>query len=174
MQFRSALFISALALAPNVAFAQTNQSVDSETIIVTARPDPEDPAVVAQARAQLSETPGAVSVVSNESFESRSAVGLTDILRDVPGVLVAALAGEVHVVAREVEAEPLVPERQAVRDPGLREGVVGHELVLRAVVIGVAGAASRGVGGHRAVQAGPGLDLTRHVLVAAGARLRHG
>jgi iron complex outermembrane recepter protein len=94
MTFKFALFVSALALAPNVALAQASQSIDSETIIVTARPDPEDPAVVAQARAELSETPGAVSVVSNESFESRAAVGLTDILRDVPGVLVQRRYGE--------------------------------------------------------------------------------
>ena len=55
-------------------------------MIVTARPHPEDPPVVAGARARLSETPGAVSVISAESYEKRFAVALDDMLRDAPGV----------------------------------------------------------------------------------------
>ena len=95
MSLKSALLLSALMLAPTAAFAQTTDDAqDSETIIVTARPNPEDPAVVAEARERLSRTPGAVSVVSNESFEGRAATGLTDILRDVPGVLVQRRYGE--------------------------------------------------------------------------------
>lgn len=93
MSYKSALVASALVLAPGAALAQ-QQSIASETIIVTARPNPEDPPVVANARERLSETPGAVSVVSNESFEQRSAIGLSDILRDVPGVLVQRRYGE--------------------------------------------------------------------------------
>lgn len=91
MTFKSALLVSALALAPSAAFAQT---IDSETIIVTARPNAEDPAVVAEARERLSRTPGAVSVVSNEAHEDRASTGLTDILRDVPGVLAQRRYGE--------------------------------------------------------------------------------
>ncbi|WP_309092712.1 TonB-dependent receptor [Phenylobacterium sp.] len=57
-----------------------------ETVIVTARPDPDDPAVVRDARRRLSESPGAVSVIAQESFERRFSVALDDVLRDTPGV----------------------------------------------------------------------------------------
>ncbi len=70
--------------APALAHAEIDQTVDS--VIVTGRRDPEDPAVVADARARLSQTPGAVSVISNESFARRQALGLDDMLRDAPGV----------------------------------------------------------------------------------------
>ncbi|MBI1251161.1 MAG: TonB-dependent receptor [Alphaproteobacteria bacterium] len=80
-----------LACAPSVCAAQANVS---ETIIVTARPDPEDPPVVAQAREDLSRTPGAVSVIPNESIERRVAQGFSDILRDAPGVLAQKRYGE--------------------------------------------------------------------------------
>ncbi len=73
----SALATAALAEAPET-------TVDS--VIVTARPDPEDPAVVADARRRLSETPGGVSVIAAESYEKRFALGLDDMLRDAPGV----------------------------------------------------------------------------------------
>ncbi|MDP2213748.1 TonB-dependent receptor domain-containing protein [Phenylobacterium sp.] len=82
---KSAFFASGallLVLLPGVALAQT--TVDS--VIVTARPDPEDSAVVAQARQRLSQTPGAVSVVAAESYEGRFALALDDMLRDAPGV----------------------------------------------------------------------------------------
>lgn len=92
MSFKSTLLVSALTLMPGMALAQT--LTESETIIVTARPNPEDPPVVAEARERLARTPGAVSVVSNESYEARSATGLTDLLRDVPGVLAQRRYGE--------------------------------------------------------------------------------
>ncbi|MBX3428389.1 MAG: TonB-dependent receptor [Hyphomonadaceae bacterium] len=92
MSFKSTLLVSALTLMPGMALAQT--VTESETIIVTARPNPEDPPVVAEARERLARTPGAVSVVSNESYEARSVTGLTDLLRDVPGVLVQRRYGE--------------------------------------------------------------------------------
>lgn len=91
MSIKSALLVSALALAPTMARAETT---DSDTIIVTARRNPEDPAIVADARDQLSRTPGAVSVVANESYENRAATGLTDLMRDVPGVLAQHRYGE--------------------------------------------------------------------------------
>jgi iron complex outermembrane receptor protein len=91
MKFSLALCVSALALMPGMALAE---SADNETIIVTARPNPEDPPVVAAARDDLSRTPGAVSVVANESYEARAATGLTDLLRDVPGVLAQRRYGE--------------------------------------------------------------------------------
>lgn len=69
---------------PALAYEETEPTVDS--VIVTARPDPEDPAVVADARKRLSETPGAVSVISSESYENRLALALDDVLRDAPGV----------------------------------------------------------------------------------------
>ena len=74
-----ALLVLAL---PCAGRAQT--TVDS--VIVTGRPDPEDPAVVADARQRLSETPGGVSVVAAESYENRFALALDDMLRDAPGV----------------------------------------------------------------------------------------
>ncbi|HVY86452.1 MAG TPA: TonB-dependent receptor [Caulobacterales bacterium] len=92
-----ALLGSALFLAPSSADAQTqtsNETSSSDTIIVTARPNPEDPPVVAEARDRLSRTPGAVSVISNESYEQRTAQGLSDLLRDVPGVLAEKRYGE--------------------------------------------------------------------------------
>lgn len=91
MSFKSTLLVSALVLAPGAAFAQ---SIEAETIIVTARPNPEDPAAVADARERLSRTPGAVSVVANEAHESRASAGLADILRDAPGVLAQRRYGE--------------------------------------------------------------------------------
>jgi iron complex outermembrane receptor protein len=71
-------------LAALAAEAEAPRTLD--TVIVTARPDPEDPAVVAGARARLSETPGAVSVISRESYAARFALALDDVLRDAPGV----------------------------------------------------------------------------------------
>ena len=79
-----ALLLAASALAaPSLALADQH-TVDS--VIVTAARNPEDPPVVANARARLSETPGAVSVVSAESYAARYAPGIADLLRDVPGV----------------------------------------------------------------------------------------
>ena len=77
----AALVLSALS-AP--ADAQTPTAVDS--LVVTAHRDPEDPPVVAEVRARLSQTPGAVSVVSQESYARRQALALDDMLRDAPGV----------------------------------------------------------------------------------------
>ena len=71
----------ALACAADDAPAAT---VDS--VIVTGARNPEDPPVVQQARQRLSETPGAVSVISQESYRNRFALALDDILRDAPGV----------------------------------------------------------------------------------------
>jgi iron complex outermembrane receptor protein len=80
-----ALLAGALAGLPAGAFAaQSPATVD--TLIVTARPDPDDPAVVATARVRLSETPGAVSVVAQEAYVERFALALDDVLRDAPGV----------------------------------------------------------------------------------------
>ena len=74
---------SLLLAAPALA-EQATATVDS--VIVTAQPNPEDPVVVANARKRLSETPGAVSVISQESYARREALALDDILRDAPGV----------------------------------------------------------------------------------------
>lgn len=92
---RAAVSAPALLMALSLcapAFAQSGPSnepqQDRDTVIVTAKADPEDPPVVAEARERLSETPGAVAIVSSESYSGRHAVGLTDILRDVPGVYI--------------------------------------------------------------------------------------
>ena len=71
------------ALAQN---AGDSPAVDLGEVIVTGARNPEDPPVVAEARRRLSRTPGAVAVVSAESYASRYAPNLADVLRDVPGV----------------------------------------------------------------------------------------
>ena len=84
---RALLFAAAAlpALAPTTLFAaETPTTVD--TVIVTGARNPEDPPVVGDARKRLSETPGAVSVISAESYEKRFAIALDDMLRDAPGV----------------------------------------------------------------------------------------
>ncbi|AYG93843.1 TonB-dependent receptor [Brevundimonas naejangsanensis] len=65
-----------------------------DSIIVTGRRHAEDPAVVAEARDRLSRTPGAVAVVSAESYADRFAQGFSDTLRNVPGVLAQKRYGE--------------------------------------------------------------------------------
>ena len=83
------LLLSATALAlalPAMAIAAEDQTQTVDSVIVTGRRDPEDPPVVGDARARLSQTPGAVSVISQESFLKRQALALDDMLRDAPGV----------------------------------------------------------------------------------------
>src|ERR1700749_3172521 len=89
--FRLALSAgAALCLLPSFALAADAGDAADRTLVdsvmVTARPDPEDPPAVARARKRLSETPGAVAVISSEAYADRYAVGLTDAVRDVPGV----------------------------------------------------------------------------------------
>ncbi|WP_082539543.1 MULTISPECIES: TonB-dependent receptor domain-containing protein [unclassified Caulobacter] len=79
------------AVAPAAHASATPALVNDDdakvsSVIVTARPDPEDPPVVAAARKRLSETPGGVSVISQESYINRQALALDDMLRDAPGV----------------------------------------------------------------------------------------
>jgi iron complex outermembrane receptor protein len=85
---KALLLASAAALAlPCAALAAAAADAPVvDTVIVTAAPDPEDPPVVARARARLAETPGAVAVISAESYAARYAPTLTDMLRDAPGV----------------------------------------------------------------------------------------
>ena len=78
---------AALFLAPVAAWANPDPDQNQvSSVIVTARPNAEDPPVVAAARKRLSETPGAVSVISQESYINREALALVDWLRDAPGV----------------------------------------------------------------------------------------
>ena len=86
-----ALLLAIGALIPTVASAQTtdratDRATQLDEIIVTAARNPEDPPVVAETRARLSRTPGAVAVVSAEAYRDRYAPNLADVLRDVPGV----------------------------------------------------------------------------------------
>ncbi|MEW5685880.1 MAG: TonB-dependent receptor [Pseudomonadota bacterium] len=80
------LLLAACAM-PTLAHA-TEGSADPtvDAVIVTGVRNPEDPPVVRDARQRLSETPGAVSIISRESYERRFAVALDDVLRDAPGV----------------------------------------------------------------------------------------
>ncbi|MGE0829163.1 MAG: TonB-dependent receptor family protein [Hyphomonadaceae bacterium] len=90
-KFACALLGGAMLLFPHAASAQ---DASVETVIVTGQRNAEDPPIVADARTRLARTPGAVSVISNESFEARAAQGLSDILRDAPGVLAQKRYGE--------------------------------------------------------------------------------
>ncbi|WP_297514571.1 TonB-dependent receptor [uncultured Caulobacter sp.] len=83
--FRRVL-LGAAALAALCSHAHAEDDAQVSSVIVTARPNPEDPPVVAAARKRLSETPGAVSVISQESYINRQALALDDMLRDAPGV----------------------------------------------------------------------------------------
>jgi iron complex outermembrane recepter protein len=89
-----ALLLAGSALAAPAAAVADEPPMAVDAVIVTARPDPDDPPVVAQVRARLSETPGAVAVVAAESYASRYAPGLSEMLRDVPGVYAQRKWGE--------------------------------------------------------------------------------
>lgn len=89
-EFAAALLAATCLATPALA----NDSDQVPVIIVTAKANPEDPPVVAEARARLARTPGSVSVVAAEAYEDRFAVGTPDILRDVPGVLAQKRYGE--------------------------------------------------------------------------------
>lgn len=86
-----------LAAYSSPALAQNPDPTDAttlDTVIVTGRRNPEDPPVVAEARARLSRTPGAVAVVAAETYEDRYALTLSDTLRTVPGVFAQRRWGE--------------------------------------------------------------------------------
>ncbi|WP_293677575.1 TonB-dependent receptor, partial [uncultured Phenylobacterium sp.] len=80
------LAASVLAVAAEAAAEESRPPVVVDSVIVTAARNPEDPPVVGDARKRLSETPGAVSVISAESYDKRFAIALDDMLRDAPGV----------------------------------------------------------------------------------------
>jgi iron complex outermembrane receptor protein len=89
--FRLALLAGAPFCLPVLAHAAdlpdaADQRTAVDSVIVTARVNPEDPPVVAAARRRLSETPGGVSVISQEAYIDRQALALDDMLRDAPGV----------------------------------------------------------------------------------------
>jgi iron complex outermembrane receptor protein len=86
---KSLLLASAAVLGlalPTLALAEDAAPVAVDSVIVTASRNPEDPPVVAEARQRLSQTPGGVSVISQESYIRREALALDDMLRDAPGV----------------------------------------------------------------------------------------
>jgi iron complex outermembrane receptor protein len=70
------------------------EAVEVDALIVTARPNSDDPPAVAEARRSLSETPGAVTVVAAESYQDRYAQTLAESLRDAPGVFAQKRYGE--------------------------------------------------------------------------------
>jgi iron complex outermembrane receptor protein len=97
LSFRRALMAGvALCALPSLVQAadEADQRATVDSVMVTARPDPEDPPVVALARKRLSETPGAVAVISSEAYAGRYAVGLVEAVRDVPGVYAEKKFGE--------------------------------------------------------------------------------
>lgn len=83
-----------LAAVAGPAFAQDSAPTMLDSVIVTATRNEDDPAVVADARDRLSRTPGAVAVVSAESYADRFAQNFSDTLRNVPGVLAQKRYGE--------------------------------------------------------------------------------
>jgi iron complex outermembrane receptor protein len=82
----STAVLFALPVAALAADTAPPTETEVSSVIVTARPNPEDPPVVAAARKRLSETPGGVSVISQESYINRQTLALDDMLRDAPGV----------------------------------------------------------------------------------------
>ncbi len=86
-------FVAAPALAQS-ALPPDDPVTEVESVIVTGRRNAEDPAVVADARQLLSRTPGAVAVVSSESYQTRFAQTFADSLRNVPGVVAQKRYGE--------------------------------------------------------------------------------
>ncbi len=93
--FKRALMLGAASLClGSAAHAETADQTNLDSVLVTARPNAEDPAVVARARKRLSETPGAVAVISSEAYANRYALGLNDTVRDVPGVYAQKKFGE--------------------------------------------------------------------------------
>lgn len=95
LPFRRALLLGAAALClASAAQASDANQTQVDSVLVTARPDPEDPPAVALARKRLSETPGAVAVIASEAYANRFALGLNDTVRDVPGVFAQKKFGE--------------------------------------------------------------------------------
>lgn len=88
------MLLSTLLGASALLSPVPDPQVREPDIIVTAKADPDDPAIVAEARERLSRTPGAVAVVANEAVEDRLVIGMPDLLRDVPGVLSNKRYGE--------------------------------------------------------------------------------
>lgn len=84
----------AAALVASPAMAAADEAPSATTIIVTAAPQTDDPKVVAEARERLAHTPGAVAVVAAETYAGRTAIGMPELLRDVPGVLSNKRYGE--------------------------------------------------------------------------------
>lgn len=89
-----ALLTAALLAAPSFALAEPDPVTTLDSVIVTGRRNADDPAIVAEARARLARTPGAVAVVSSESYEDRYALSFSDTLRSVPGVFAQRRWGE--------------------------------------------------------------------------------
>ena len=87
------LGVAGLCLSTAAQAADADQT-NLDSVLVTARLNPEDPPAVAQARKRLSETPGAVAVISSEAYADRFALGLNDTVRDVPGVFAQKKFGE--------------------------------------------------------------------------------
>jgi iron complex outermembrane receptor protein len=83
-----------LPVAHAAADAPIERSGTVETVIVTARRHPGEPAIVAATRERLARTPGAVAVVAAETYENRLAIGFPDLLAWVPGVLSNKRYGE--------------------------------------------------------------------------------
>ncbi len=102
----SFLSMAAVLAASTTAAAET-PAEDIETIIVTAACK-DGNSVLHGARELLSRTPGAVAVIANEAYEDRTVQGLTDLLRDVPGVIVQKRYGE--------------ESRLAIRGSGIGQG----------------------------------------------------
>jgi iron complex outermembrane receptor protein len=86
------LLLAGTAFTP--ALAADDAAKPDQAIIVTAERNPDDVPVIADARERLARTPGSVSVVASEAYRDRAAVGLEDLLRDVPGVLANKRYGE--------------------------------------------------------------------------------
>lgn len=91
----TALLCAVSVIALNATAVLADDSVeDIPTVIVTGYLNPEDPQAVRVTRTKLSRTPGAVSVVANETYSNSYAMGLFDTLKNVSGVFAQKKFGE--------------------------------------------------------------------------------
>ncbi|MFT4090728.1 MAG: TonB-dependent receptor [Asticcacaulis sp.] len=95
MKTRNIVWLCATSvLALNATSVLADEAEDIPTVIVTGQLNPEDPQAVRTTRAKLSRTPGAVSVVANETYSNNYAMGLFDTLKNVSGVFAQKKFGE--------------------------------------------------------------------------------
>lgn len=111
-----ALLALALAAPARSQAVEPDAAITLDAIVVTHRRDPDNPLVVGAARERTNRTPGAVAVIASESYRNRMAQGVSDVLRNVPGVLAQKRYGE--------------ESRLSIRGSGLGQGYHARGVLL--------------------------------------------